>query len=111
MDDITNTNYIFHQIGKIEDIPEGERVYFEIDGQAIVLFSLKGEFLAIDDTCSHDNGPIGDGEIEGDEIICPRHGARFDLRTGKVRSLPAVTDIAVFPVRIIDGYVEVGVPE
>jgi 3-phenylpropionate/trans-cinnamate dioxygenase ferredoxin component len=108
---MNDISYKYHKIGKVEDIPDGERVFFEIQGHSIVLFSLDGKFLAIDDSCSHDNGPIGDGEIEGEDIICPRHGARFDLRSGKVKSLPAVTDIAVFPVRILDGYVEVGYAE
>lgn len=103
--------YKFYQIVSVNDMPEGERLIFEIKGQAIVLFYVNGEFLATGDLCSHDGGPIGDGELDGDVIICPRHGARFDVRTGKALSLPAVTGIPVYPVKVIDNYIEVGVPE
>ena len=58
----------------------------------------------------HHDGPLGDGDLEGMEIICPRHGARFDVQTGKVVALPAVVDIPAYPVRIKDGQVEIGVP-
>ena len=100
-------NYV--RVACVEDIPEGERLFFEIGGKPIVLFNLKGEFLAIEDQCSHDQGPVGEGEIEGEAIVCPRHGARFDLRTGKVLSFPAVTDIPSYPVRVTDGNLEIGI--
>lgn len=103
--------YKFYRVVSVDDIPEGERLIFEINGQAIVLFNVNGELLATGDLCSHDEGPIGDGELEGDVIICPRHGARFDVHTGKALSLPAVNGIPVYPVQIIDNYIEVGVPE
>lgn len=97
----------FYRIAKVADLPEGERLFFELEGQPIVLFLLKGEYLAIADECSHDQGSIGEGELDGEEIICPRHGARFDLRTGKVLSFPAVKDIPVYPVRVKDEYLEI----
>ncbi len=103
---IYDTKYF--KVAKIADIPEGERLFFEIEGKPIVLFALNGEYLAIADVCSHDEGPVGEGELEGEVIICPRHGARFDLRTGKVLSFPAVTDIPVYPVRVKDDFLEVG---
>mgnify|MGYP001018337417 FL=1 len=99
----------YFRIAKVADLPEGERLFFELEGKPIVLFLLKGEYLAIADECSHDQGSIGEGELDGEEIICPRHGARFDLRTGKVLSFPAVKDIAVYPVRVKDEYLEVGI--
>jgi len=104
---IYDTKYV--RVAKAADVPDGERLFFEIEGQPIVLFSLNGEYLAIADQCSHDDGPVGEGELEGEEIICPRHGARFDIRTGKVLSFPAVTDIPSFPVRVKDEYIEVGI--
>ena len=103
--------YKFYRIVSVNDMPEGERLIFELKGQAIVLFNVNGEFLATGDLCSQYEGPIGDGELDGDVIICPRHGARFDVRTGKALSLPAVTGIPVYPVQVIDNYIEVGVPE
>jgi 3-phenylpropionate/trans-cinnamate dioxygenase ferredoxin subunit len=109
--DFGGENYKFYRIASLNDLPEGERLMFEINGEAIVLFNVDGELLATGDVCTHDSGPIGDGEIDGDVIICPRHGARFDMHTGKALSLPAVTGIPVYPVQVVDGYIEVGVAE
>ena len=83
----------FIEIAPVAELPEGERLFFEAAGRSIVIFNLAGKLYAIGDVCSHDNGPVGDGEIEEHEIICPRHGARFDILTGKATSLPAVLDI------------------
>jgi 3-phenylpropionate/trans-cinnamate dioxygenase ferredoxin component len=103
--------YHYFKIVKISELPEGERLFFEIENLPIVLFNVKGEFLATGDLCTHDGGEIGDGELDGNEIICPRHGARFDIHTGKALSLPAVVGIPAYPIRIIDDYIEVGIPE
>jgi 3-phenylpropionate/trans-cinnamate dioxygenase ferredoxin subunit len=59
--------------------------------------------------CSHDGNPLDDGEISNHEIMCVRHGARFDIRTGEVKSLPAVIEIPAYPARVVDGKIEVGV--
>ena len=99
----------FIQIAPAGEVGIGERLYIEIDHTAIVLFNLAGDFFAIADLCSHDNGPLGEGELNGYDILCPRHGASFDIRTGKVQSLPAVVDIPSYPVRIIDGQIEIGI--
>lgn len=101
--------YHFYQIVRIEELLNGERLFIEISNQAIVLFNIAGSFFAIADVCSHDNGPLGDGEIEDHQIICPRHGARFDIRDGSVVSLPAVKAISAYPVRIENGFIEIGV--
>jgi 3-phenylpropionate/trans-cinnamate dioxygenase ferredoxin subunit len=101
----------YYRIVKSSEIPEGERLILEVKNLPIVIFNVNDELLATGDTCSHDNGPIGDGELEGDVVICPRHGARFDIHTGKALSLPAVTSIPVYPIRIVDDYIEVGIPE
>ena len=98
------------EIAPADQIPEGERLFVELGGKSIVLFNLAGKLFAIGDVCSHDNGPVGDGEVEENEIICPRHGARFDIRTGKATSLPALVDIPAYPVRVVEGMVEIGVP-
>jgi 3-phenylpropionate/trans-cinnamate dioxygenase ferredoxin subunit len=97
-------------VAPVEDIPNGERLFVEIDGQPIVVFNIGGQYFAIADVCSHDDGPVGEGELEGYEIRCPRHGASFDVRSGQVLSLPAVVDIPAYPVRVVDGQVEVGLP-
>jgi len=93
-----------------DELGDGERILFEIDGESIVLFKIAEAFFAIADLCSHDDGPVAEGELEGHEVICPRHGARFDLHTGKALTLPAVVDIPAYPVRVEDGEVLVGIP-
>lgn len=92
------------------DVPPGRRLFVEIDGQPIVVFNIAGEYFAVDDRCTHDDGPLGEGEVEGLEVICPRHGARFDLRSGKALTLPAVVDIRSYPVRVVAGQIEIGLP-
>jgi 3-phenylpropionate/trans-cinnamate dioxygenase ferredoxin subunit len=101
----------FLEIAPAGELPEGERIFIEVAGKSIVIFNLAGKLFAIGDVCSHDNGPVGDGEIEENEIICPRHGARFDIRTGKATSLPAVVDIPSYQVRVENGMIEIGMPK
>ena len=100
----------FFEIASVAELPQGERLFIEAAGRSIVIFNLAGNFYAIGDVCSHDSGPVGDGEIEENEIICPRHGARFDIRTGKATSLPAVVDIPSYPVRVMGDMIEIGLP-
>lgn len=102
--------YRYYKICSVVDIPPGERVLFEIDGLSIAIFLISGTYYAIGDVCSHDNGPIGEGELDGKELVCPRHGARFDVQTGKATRLPAVRGIPVYPVRVIGNQIEVGIP-
>jgi 3-phenylpropionate/trans-cinnamate dioxygenase ferredoxin component len=101
----------YYNIAGVDELPNGERLFLEIGELPIVVFNIAGEYYAIADVCSHDDGPVGDGELDGYEVKCPRHGARFDVRTGEVLSLPAVVDIPAYPVRVTDGRIEVGVPE
>jgi len=100
----------FLEVARLDELPEGERLFIEVDEQTIVVFNISGEIFAIADLCSHDDGPLGDGDVDGFEIACPRHGARFDLRTGKVLSLPAIVDIPAYPVKLVDGVIQIGIP-
>ena len=100
----------FIPIVPVEDVPDGERIFVDIDDQPLAIFCIAGQYFAIADVCSHDNGPVGDGILDGYEIQCPRHGASFDVRNGKVLSLPAIVDIPAYPVRVVDGQIEVGLP-
>lgn len=104
-------NCEFIAVGSIDDLPNGNRLFLEIDGQSIVIFNIAGEYYAIADVCSHDDGPLGEGRLEGFEIVCPRHGARFDVRSGEVISLPAVVDIPAYPVRVQEDQIEIGLPK
>lgn len=101
----------FVEIAGEGDLPNGERLFVEIDEYNVVVFNIAGKLFAIADVCSHDDGPLGDGEFEDTyEIACPRHGARFDVRNGYAMSLPAIEDIPAFPVRVTEGRIEVGIP-
>ena len=93
-----------------DEIGYGERIFIEFDDFNLVIFNIAGKFFAIGDVCSHDDGPIGEGELQEFEVACPRHGAHFNVRNGKVLSLPAVVDIPAYPVRVTNGHIEVGVP-
>jgi 3-phenylpropionate/trans-cinnamate dioxygenase ferredoxin subunit len=93
------------------DLPNGERMFVEIEDKPIVVFNIAGHYYAIGDVCTHDDGPLGDGELEDFNVVCPRHGAMFDVRSGKVTGMPAVIDIPAYPVRIVDGNLELGIPK
>jgi len=76
----------------------------------VAVFNIAGKYFAIGDVCSHDDGPVGEGVVADMQIECPRHGARFDLATGKVLSLPAAIDIPAYPVRVVGDEIQVGFP-
>jgi 3-phenylpropionate/trans-cinnamate dioxygenase ferredoxin subunit len=98
----------FYEIGPA-DLPNGERLFVEIDGKPIVVFNIAGQYFAIGDVCTHDEGPLGDGLLDGFSVVCPRHGAEFDVRSGKALTMPAVIDIPAYPVRITDGNIFIGI--
>ena len=85
------------------DIPEGEVRSFEAEGTGIAIARLDGKLFAIEDVCTHDDGPLGEGALEGCEIECPRHGARFDVRTGAATRMPAAGPVPVFAVKVENG--------
>ena len=79
----------------------------DVDGTSVVVFNLAGSYYAIEDVCTHDGGQLTGGHVEDDVIVCPRHGARFCVRTGEALSAPAYEPTATFPVRIEDGEIQV----
>lgn len=87
-------------VGHCADVPVGEVRVVMIGETRVALCNLDGEFVAVHDLCTHDNGPLGQGCLEGDEIECPRHGARFSVRTGEATMMPAVMPIRTFPVKV-----------
>jgi len=107
---VSPENVKYYPIIEPDEVPSGERIFLEIGKAKIALFNIAGKFYAIEDVCSHDDGPVGEGEVEGTEIICPRHGARFDLVTGKALAMPAIEDIPAYPVRVQNGMIEIGIP-
>ena len=94
-------------VARVEEIPTGKPVRMEVDGTGIAVFKLGQDFYAIEDICTHDGGQLTGGCIENDEIICPRHGARFSIKTGAALSAPAYEPTTIFPVRIENGIVQV----
>ncbi len=93
------------------DLADNERLFVEVENIRVVVFKIAGELFAIGDVCSHDDGPLGEGDLEEYDIVCPRHGARFDVRTGQVKALPAIVDIPSYPVRVAAGMIQVGLPK
>jgi 3-phenylpropionate/trans-cinnamate dioxygenase ferredoxin subunit len=91
-------------------LQDGEVKVVEVAERRIALCRAEGEYFAIDDLCTHDGGPLDQGRVEDHSIECPRHGARFDIRTGKVLALPAVRPVKAYPTRLTDGFIEVEVP-
>src|SRR5438045_9714879 len=99
------------RVAHIDDLLPGNRLITEVDGFFIAVFNIEDAFYCIEDVCTHDGGPVAEGEIDGFAIECPRHGARFDLRTGKVLSFPAVVPVPTFPVKLENDSIYVDVEE
>lgn len=110
-ENIDLSKYEFVQVVEASEVEPGRRILIEVDELPIAIFNVDGKYYAIGDVCTHDDGPLGDGELDGYQIICPRHGARFDIRSGKALSLPAFIDTPWYPVRVVDGWLEIGLPE
>jgi 3-phenylpropionate/trans-cinnamate dioxygenase ferredoxin component len=92
----------------LSELPPGSRRTIEHDDYDIAVFNIDGELFAIEDRCSHDDGPLADGEVDVERctVECPRHGSLFDLRSGKPLTLPAYVPVDTFPVRVEDDLVQ-----
>ncbi len=90
----------FFKVADRHELPVGAKKLIDLDGRAIAVFNVDGEYFAIDDVCTHDGGPLAEGALQGSEIRCPRHGARFDVRTGRALCLPAVEPVATHAVEV-----------
>ncbi|MCX7671222.1 MAG: non-heme iron oxygenase ferredoxin subunit [Anaerolineae bacterium] len=88
------------KVAQKADIPAGTHKIVEVDGIEVVVVNLDGAFYAMENVCTHDGGPLGEGELEGCQLICPRHGARFDVRTGAALTMPAVEPAPTYEVRV-----------
>lgn len=91
----------FETVATTDEIQPGERMVVEIGRRWVAIFNMDGEYYAIEDRCTHDDGPLAEGELYGCEIECPRHGARFDIRTGQVTAPPALVDVPAYTVRVV----------
>ena len=97
----------FLRAAKTNEIVVGQFKPVEVKGKRLLICRTEDGFYAIDDTCTHDDGPLSDGFLDGNAIECPRHGARFDVTTGKVLCLPAAVGIASYPVKVEGDEVQV----
>ena len=94
-------------VAKVGEIALGGHRVVDVDGAHIAVFNLGGEHYAIEDVCTHDGGQLTGGFVEGDQVVCPRHGARFCIRTGVALTAPAYEPTAKFPVRVENGVIQV----
>ena len=94
-------------VAATDEFGPGEHRVVDVDDVTIAVFNLGGEYYAIEDVCTHDFGTLTGGCVEDGRIMCPRHGARFDIRTGEALTPPAYEPVATFPVRIHNGLVQV----
>ncbi|HLH74651.1 MAG TPA: non-heme iron oxygenase ferredoxin subunit [Chloroflexota bacterium] len=99
----------FVRVAKTDEIPEGSGKYFDVEGEPIAIFHVGDNFYATSDICTHEEASLSEGELEGEIVECAMHGARFNVRTGAVLALPAVTRLQTFPVRVVGNDIEVEV--
>jgi 3-phenylpropionate/trans-cinnamate dioxygenase ferredoxin component len=99
--------------GPIAELPPGTVKLIRHGPLEIGVYNCAGELYALEDRCSHDDGPLCEGDWEEDEcvVVCPRHGSRFDIRTGQALTLPAYLPVDTYPVRVEDGQVKIDVEE
>jgi metal-sulfur cluster biosynthetic enzyme/nitrite reductase/ring-hydroxylating ferredoxin subunit len=93
----------FVRAAEVGEVPDPGKTLVEVDGDMVALFHVGGVFYAIDDVCTHDGGPLADGELRDHKIACPRHGAKFDIRTGAALSMPAVRATRAHDVKVDGG--------
>ncbi len=101
----------FVRVAAVSELPDPGKTLVEVDGDLVALFHVAGRFHAIDDVCTHDGGPLVDGELADHTIACPRHGAKFDIRTGAALTMPAVRPTRSHEVKVEDGQVYVRLRE
>ena len=93
----------FVRVATVGELPDPGATVVEVDGDVIALFHVEGAYHALDDVCTHDGGPLASGELTGHKVACPRHGAKFDIRTGAALSMPAVRATRAHDVKVEDG--------
>ena len=103
-------NYVFLPAAKTGDVAEGTAIKVTVGERDIALFNLGGSFYATDESCTHAYASLVDGYIDGEEVECPLHGARFSIPTGEVLAEPATENIATYPARVEDDLILIGIP-
>ena len=99
------------EICTVDELPPGSSRIVDVDGRKVGVFNAGGELYAIEDRCSHDDGPLAEGEFDAERktVECPRHGSLFDLETGRPKTLPAYLPVDTFPIRVEDGVIKLEV--
>ncbi len=97
----------FIPIAKTAEIADQSAKCVEVEGRRLAVFNAGGKFYALDDRCPHEDGPLSEGLLEGEEVVCPWHGSRFNLKTGQVTLDPAQDNVASFAVRVVGDSIEV----
>jgi 3-phenylpropionate/trans-cinnamate dioxygenase ferredoxin subunit len=99
----------FTTVASAADFASGDRVVVEVKGHYVAVFKVGDHFYAIEDLCTHDDGPLAEGDLHGTVIECPRHGATFDIANGKVLSFPAITDVPWYELRVVGDEVQINI--
>jgi 3-phenylpropionate/trans-cinnamate dioxygenase ferredoxin subunit len=94
-------------VAPASEFPPGTHRVVDVDGAQVAVFNLDGDYFAIEDVCTHDGGILTGGPVDGDQVVCPRHGARFSIKTGEALTPPAFEPVSKLPVRVEDGIVQV----
>lgn len=90
----------FIKVAQVKDVDTGTAILVELEGERIALFNVNGTFYAIGDTCTHSGGPLSEGDLDGDVVTCPWHGAQFDVKTGEVLGPPADEPVTNYRVKV-----------
>lgn len=101
----------FVRVASVKELPDPGKVTVEVGDRLVVVLHVSGQFYCIDDVCTHDGGPLGEGKLCGFEIACPRHGAKFDVRSGRALTMPATEDTGSHEVRVAGDDVLVRIKE
>jgi nitrite reductase/ring-hydroxylating ferredoxin subunit len=101
----------YFKVARADELDEGELMTVEVDGEPVCLAKVEGRIYAFTDNCTHISGPLNEGELDGEVLTCPWHGAQFNITTGKVLRGPARQDIATYPVKVEDNAVFVSLPD
>jgi 3-phenylpropionate/trans-cinnamate dioxygenase ferredoxin subunit len=91
----------FVRVAKVSDLPDPGKMLVEVDDRLVALFKVQGRFFALDDVCTHDGGPLAEGKLDDYTIACPRHGAKFDIRSGKALTMPATQPTVAHEVQVV----------
>lgn len=103
-------NVVFHKVATVGDVAEGDVKKVRAGGAVIALFNVGGEYFALNHLCTHEDVSLVEGFVEGDQIECPKHSGRFDIRTGKALTAPCTIDAQTYPVKVEQDDIYVGLP-